>query len=139
MREILFRAKRTDTGEWAEGFFTCAADCCGRSYFIDVPRIDPDDSNHRYDIDPKTVGQFTGMYDSNDIKIYEGDIIVFPQNLSRSHIMYEVRFDDGGFGIFTEDSFIEELFRNDAVVCEVVGNIYDNVKLLGGDKKETVP
>lgn len=79
MREILFKAKRLDNGEWVEGYLIKypsaiqVGDCS--PWYIQVPPVDPDDSGGRYNVDPSTVCQYTGLNDKNGKKIFEGDII----------------------------------------------------------------
>jgi uncharacterized phage protein (TIGR01671 family) len=71
MREILFRGKRTDTKEWVEGM----------AFPHDNDRVTMF-SQHSMDgilvgkeVNPETVGQFTGLTDKNSVKIFEGDIL----------------------------------------------------------------
>ena len=77
MREILFKAKRLDNGEWVEGYIckhpsaVQAGDCS--PWYIHVPPIDPDDNGGVYNIDPSTVCQYTGKTDKNGVKVFECD------------------------------------------------------------------
>lgn len=133
MREILFRGKRLDNGEWVKGFITAACDCAGRLYFIEQPAQDLDDCNHSYEVDFTTIGQYTGMLDKNGIKIFEGDIVDFSD-----------RSDGDGYGVVRYDETETEFEIEYDNICkslgrhyypkdiEVIGNIYDNPELLKG-------
>lgn len=133
MREILFRGKRLDNGEWVIGFITAACDCAGRLYFIEQPALDLDDCNHSYEVDFTTIGQYTSMLDKNGIKIFEGDIVDFSDRSDG---------DDYGVVIYDENETEFEIEYDN--ICkslggyyyskgiEVIGNIYDNPELLKG-------
>lgn len=79
MREILFKAKRLDNGEWVEGYLAKypsaiqVGDCS--PWYIQVPPVDPDDSGGKYNVDPSTVCEYTGLTDKNGKKVFVGDII----------------------------------------------------------------
>ena len=80
MKEILFKAKRLDNGDWVEGYLVRhpSASQIGDDYstwYIHVPPTDPDDSGGVFNVDPSTVSQYTGLTDKNRKKIFEGDII----------------------------------------------------------------
>ena len=139
MREILFRGKRIDNGEWVEGFYNHIP--CGR-FLCDEHCIQTIKQDGRigqlYDVYDSTVEQFTGLTDKNGKKIFEGDII---------------RELDGGMdGIPREACWDEDymkfkcplvrkhwaygynacdLWQMQSKNIEVIGNIHDNPELLG--------
>lgn len=156
MREILFRAKKHGSGEWVYGYLVKRPSAAqwgdnGGPWYIDVPPVDPDDSYKNYNVDPETVGQYTGIRDKNGKRIFEGDIV--KQNFEK-HIDNPCVFDDfrgfvvgvvsiTGRGTFIKPAYgelyIEEEKEQDyrpqrkrliSYRAEVLGNIHDNPELL---------
>lgn len=134
-REILFKAKRTDNGEWVEGYYVKYQPCASRPEY--VHGIVPTYASALYmiKIDPNTLCQFTGLTDKNGRKIWENDIIKTSQ--------YGVDNGDGrnfaGFDIFSisfsECSFcLMNKWRRFNLRpnrdMEAIGNIFDNSDLL---------
>lgn len=78
MRQIKFRGKDLNTGEWVYGFYS-------QGSFID-PINGEERVRHLikgdvlYDVDPETVGQFTGLLDMYEKEVYEGDIVMHDGN-----------------------------------------------------------
>lgn len=126
MREILFRGKKVDDGEWIEGGFHQHFWDSGESAFI------YGEDNYANCVIPETVGQYTGITDKNGKRIFEGDILKnFKCFGSTSGV---VVFNEGGFEIkgLTPNSpeTICYGFWQVKPNIEVVGNIHDNGELL---------
>jgi uncharacterized phage protein (TIGR01671 family) len=131
MREILFRGKRIDNGEWIEGFYC--------TYKFDNIRpvakrhyIMPLWTNHENEVDPTTVGQYTGLTDKNGKRIFEGDILQYKNETCWviNWCAEETRFVVTGYidGKKCEHICIDTVFRD----FEVIGNIHDNPDLVEG-------
>ena len=143
MREILFRGKRTDNGEWVEGAF-CPKDCdMPFGPMVDKPsiiKLDDPCSGFWFEVDPNTVGQFTGLMDKNGKRIFEGDVV------AQSWYDFDEPADDSfGEVVFSvsDCSFsVLDLNKNEIMSMghgcayhyevEIIGNIHDNPELLEG-------
>ena len=113
MRDILFRGKRTDNGEWVYGYYTKAR------YYLNekemhvifapdgeaFPRCEFSDYE---EVDPETVCQFTGLYDRNGGKSVEGDIILYHhkvkklvpcEDATQEEILHHGLDPESGFGL----------------------------------------
>lgn len=149
-REILFRGKRVDNGEWVEGYLFKQ---WNRTFLLwgmtgDVPNMT--------EVVPETVGQYTGLTDKNGKKIFEGDIVeysdeecYYPEEYTE--FIGEIVFEKGAFGIgcredlpidldywCNNDNFVSlwEIYWNlnccdhELPMLEVIGNIHDTPELL---------
>ena len=129
MREILFRGKRADNGEWVYGVPT--KDGHGETVMVEST-FECDEYNCRgancLYVDENTVGQYTGLNDKNDRKIFEGDIVL----LCDDEEPYQVAFDECCFQVYDSGvCYNMDCFRSEDI--EIIGNIYDNPELLRGD------
>lgn len=123
-RQIRFRGKRIDNGKWVYGHYLQSA-----SSFIAVDDGIVDGHWDIQEVDPATVGQFTGLKDKNRRRIYEGDI------LDHYATMGHVLFEDGMFCLSTSakvnfGEYRQPLCYIDTAQAEIIGNIHDNPSLL---------
>ena len=165
MREILFRGKRVDNGEWvlSGNIIHFNDENTEKLYYI--PKANSEnvcihDNNDNilsiekgtfYRVIPETVGQYTGVTDKNGIKIFEGDIIQTKKTGLKGEKNYRFVIK---YGRYTPLEYCKEIYsqwqtigfyafdgkREYQLSCcedmlEVIGNIYDNPELLRSDTK----
>ena len=142
MREILFRGKRIDNGEWVHGSLLKVTHN-GNTYnlifadnFLFV--FGEATATEHACVHPETVGQFTGLTDKNGKKIFEGDIIRAKLE-SGNHEGFAwpnmpVDFHQGSFCLNDRKGYVFAALGSFApsVTFEVIGNIHDNPELLEG-------
>ena len=140
MREILFRGKRVDNGEWVKGLLWKKKYNTAKLFISCFP--DEDDNEEVFVIYPSTIGQYTGLTDKNGKKIFEGDVVNILGNQDVEdwkNVNYNalIAFIDGGFcaidGTIEEHGFRRYALARMDFELEVIGNIHDNPELLGGD------
>jgi uncharacterized phage protein (TIGR01671 family) len=127
MREILFRGKRVDNGEWIEGFFVNTADVYLPDEAIAPFIIESDSLYFGYGeftgvnrVIPETVGQFTGMTDKNGKKIFEGDIVeCFSSDYAGRPKIDTIKVKD-------MTDYNTMVYLNCSNELEIIGNIHDN-------------
>lgn len=156
MREILFRGKRIDNGEWVEGFYYkmsettyCFAEDYERNpvpehhYILQERMTDWGLPNQiiQIEVDPESICQFTGLTDKNGNKIWENDICdrkePHPEIVMQHHgdwtLDYSYVFKDEphtdycNLGFYTSERYLN--------CVEVIGNVFDNPELLQGETK----
>lgn len=131
MRELLFRGKNR-LGKWIYGTLQSTEPFAwGKSFknYLCITNDDWVDGTRCLHgsvswVKKETVGQFTGLYDKNGKKIFEGDIVKINENQ-----IDEVMYGYGCFLLAREDQDYE-FTRLDFNKIEVIGNIYDNPELL---------
>lgn len=126
-REILFKAKRIDNGEWVEGQYAYITNpltedgkpikhliCNGTSIFNDL-------------IDSVTLCQYTGLTDKNDKKIWENDIVELPDEEG----YFTCKWEEGAARfVMNGDGLTVDFDNYWSYQTEVAGNIFDNPELL---------
>lgn len=126
-REILFKAKRIDNGEWVEGQHAYITNpltedgkpikhliCNGTNIFNDL-------------IDSDTLCQYTGLTDKNDKKIWENDIVELTDAEGYFTCKWE---EDAARFVMNGDGLTVDFDNYWSYQTEVAGNIFDNPELL---------
>lgn len=155
MREILFRGKREDNGQWVIGFLSKTRGLDNKLHIC----IDYEEKGLMCSsiVVPTTIGQYTGLTDKNGTKIFEGDIIryadMYDYNCYLESLDNTEAYDKIDFGyIWTVDEIVygiktgypafdlnnhdwdcnglSELNESGNYFYEVIGNIHDNLELL---------
>ncbi len=121
----IFRGKRIDNGEWAEGYLTGVL---GGGFWIDestklgVPIVRT--------VYPNTIGECTGLRDKNGKLIFEGDILE-GYDFDAEDGFGVVEWDDGAWEVISEGNWLGTFHENyNGYEFEIIGNIHDNPELL---------
>ena len=162
-RKITFRGKDIDDGKWYEGYYLKLSEttyCCEEDY-----KQSPKNTKHyivfdrmtdwglpnkhlKVEVDPTTVGQYTGLQDKNGIQIFEGDIIwAHYANAKKAEFIEQVVFKNGRFCATDDNEHfwaplcdgVKHFVQDETVYmdwCEVIGNIHDNPELISKEERE---
>ena len=133
MHKILFRGKRKDNGEWVTGFYV---------HYDDTKDNHKDDCDYIvgihtgehfpfFEVIPETVGQYIGLTDKNGKKIFEGDIVERKRSDKTSR--YQICYDEDMASFIGLRGIGFTRFAYDSEQFVVIGNIYDNSELIGGN------
>nr|DAR19188.1 MAG TPA: YopX protein [Caudoviricetes sp.] len=130
MREILFKAKRIDNGEWVEGCYLRDQYHIGGKDIIFYRKDSDRFTVYTNIIDPETLCQFTGLTDKNGKRIWENDIIQYG---AVAAVVNFGEYGNGNLGFYVD--FPEETnYRKDfsywAKKVVVIGNAFDDQELL---------
>lgn len=163
MCEVLCKGKVIGEDKWVQGYYVCLNSKIHRIYTgyaeNDIGSYYPD----FYIVDPKTVGQYTGLTDKNGVKIFEGDIFRFNDEFWSSYYTscgteYD-SCDVENYGVvgfdkeFARFDFVQYKFDENSVEAdlhenyniefaefvsnlEIIGNIHDNSELLNAERND---
>lgn len=118
IRDIKFRGKRLDNGEWMYGDLL---------HLVDGVYISNDNGNNMAQVDPDTVCQFTGCIDKSGKEVYEGDVVEVDL------FLYVIAWSEthGAFRLIEDDPKGDTIYSLGADLCQyavVKGNIHDKQK-----------
>jgi uncharacterized phage protein (TIGR01671 family) len=155
MREILFRGKRVDNGEWCYG--VPLVDGWSKTTYIASYEYSSLAFVQQIEVIPETLGQFTGLTDKNGKRIWENDIVKDEKHYSVGVVVFDRIGNDGGIGLNgyfikeqdafgdfeaqdtdydTKEKFYECNRCIDLKKLEVIGNINDNGELLTEERSD---
>lgn len=125
MRAIKYRGYNRKNKKWLYGFYLQNRG----QHFVCPDEFATGKTWEDYEIDPETLGQFTGMKDKHGVEIYEGDVISYVKGYKRDKNgdwvddkeTFVVEFDNGVFSNHSLFSVSESV--------EIIGNIHDNPEL----------
>lgn len=134
MREILFKAKRVDNGEWVEGYYLRDQYHIGGKDIIFYRKDSDRFTVYTNIIDIETLCQFTGLYDKNGNKIWENDICdrkeKYPEVVKMTNGDWTLDY-SYAIGRDYGNSYCNlGFYVNERKCVEVIGNIFDNPELL---------
>lgn len=133
---FLCRGKRIDNGEWVEGYY-CKWLKGKLVITYSEKEVDciitwmSNGGMSRYEVDPSTICQYTGLKDKNGKLIWENDIVKFPDTECYGYIGWNESKAGFYFNVLLEGGRFEEEHIYDYQDCiEVIGNTFDNPELL---------
>nr|DAY84142.1 MAG TPA: YopX protein [Caudoviricetes sp.] len=132
MREILFKVKQKDSGEWIGCICVCADERIYIAYtfeFGDILAI----SAQIPEIYPGTICQYTGLSDKNGQRIWENDICAVV-SADEDDEIFVVRWSEEMARFVLEgDSLVLDFDNVYGTECEVIGNVFDDPELMEGE------
>ena len=132
MREILFKAKRIDNGDWVEGNYITDEQDKEKAYIGYIFGIEDFDI---VEVNPETLCQYTELKDKNGNRIWENDIVRIENSMDEG--IGNVEFYGGMWYVDGEpNNNLYDILEYDDGEVEVIGNIFDNPELLGKDDIE---
>lgn len=135
-REILFRGKDKATNQWVYGDYTHNEGL--NTHYIS--RNVNNTSRKVWEVDPDTVGQYTGLTDKERNKIFEGDILRLTG--STSNLTVEVVYNEEDTSFILKLTSIDEVSARTlgswlslGYECAIIGSVCDNPELMKGDRQ----
>lgn len=125
MREMKVRGYYLDEGQWIKGF--------GAEYNDDLETYLVHNYRGFFEVDGKSIGEYTGYKDINDIEICEGDIVkkeFMEQWLENTTLIGVVTMVEGCWCVLDEENKKIEPLWSETDINTVIGNIYENKELL---------